>query len=297
MRVSDTQLSQSFLRNTFASKKKMERLQNELTTGSKINKPSDSPAGAAKLMRMNSTIKSSESFQRNIAESLATLRETSDALEGMLKEVNEVRALFTELENPVNNQYPESYAKKIQFALDSILNSANKEYNGKYLFGGTDFTAKPFGYTADKSAIELKVPDVSGEQKVKISGNLSQKVNISGEELFGTIGATDVFNALKKIVTDLESGALPDEADKQLIENFHGTLLDKTSESGIYINRLEDSKELLDNRIITLKELMSEETEVDVVETMIDLEHQDYLLQLAYKTSSMILPKSLVDYL
>jgi hypothetical protein len=37
--------------------------------------------------------------------------------------------------------------------------------------------------------------------------------------------------------------------------------------------------------------------EVDVVETMVDLEHQDYLLQLAYKTSSMILPKSLLDYL
>jgi len=286
MRISDTMLSQSYLRNIFNSKKRMEKMQTQLATGTKISKPSDSPAGAAKLMRLNNTIKNSESYKNNIGEGLASLKETSDGLEGMVAEIQALRGM-----------YPESYANKIGLSIDSLINIANKEYNGKYLFGGTDSSQKPYGFTTDESAIELKVPDVSGEHKVKISNNITQKINITGDELFGTMGTDDIFNTLKRIKDDLISGNLPSDADKQLVEDFHSTLLDVSSKVGIYTNRLYDSEELLNNRILTLKELMSDETEVDVVETMVDLEHQDYLLQLAYKTSAQILPKSLVDYL
>jgi flagellin-like hook-associated protein FlgL len=79
---------------------------------------------------------------------LASLKETNDALQGMLSEVQSLRGLFAEIENPVNNQYPESYATKIGLAIDSLINIANKEYNGKYLFGGTDNSQKPFGFTS-----------------------------------------------------------------------------------------------------------------------------------------------------
>lgn len=297
MRVSDTMLSRTYLSNLNRSKTQVEKLTTQIATGSKINKPSDSPSGSAKLMRLSNTTKESETYIKNIQEGLASLTETTDGLEMMLNDVESIRTLLTEIKNPVNNQYLDSYADKIDMALDSILNLANKEYNGKYLFGGTDFSNAPFGFDAGGTAIELKVPDVSGEHKIKISNNITQKINITGDELFGAIGAGDIFNTLISIRDDLNAGNLPDPADEQIIENFQGNLLDKISESGIITNRLYDSEELLNNRILALKELMSDETEVDVVEAMVDLEQQDYLLQLAYKTSSMILPKSLLDYI
>lgn len=290
-------LSRTYLSNLNRSKTQVEKLTTQIATGSKINKPSDSPSGSAKLMRLSNTTKESETYIKNIQEGLASLTETTDGLEMMLNDVESIRTLLTEIKNPVNNQYLDSYADKIDMALDSILNLANKEYNGKYLFGGTDFSNAPFGFDAGGTAIELKVPDVSGEHKIKISNNITQKINITGDELFGAIGAGDIFNTLISIRDDLNAGNLPDPADEQIIENFQGNLLDKISESGIITNRLYDSEELLNNRILALKELMSDETEVDVVEAMVDLEQQDYLLQLAYKTSSMILPKSLLDYI
>ncbi len=297
MRISDAMLSNTYLSNLNKSKIEVDKLTTQISTGSKINKPSDSPSGTAKLIRLSNTIKESETFIKNIQEGLASLTETTEGLEMMMEDVEEVRTILTQIQNPSNEPYLDSYADKIDLALNSILSLANKEYNGKYIFGGTDFSTAPYGFTADSSAIELKVPDVSGEHKVRISSTTTQKINITGDELFGTVGTDDIFNTLIRIRDDLKSGNLPSAADTQLVEDFHSNLLDKTALSGNISNRLYDSEELLESRILTLKDLMSKETEVDVVEAMVDLEQQDYLLQLAYKTSSMVLPKSLLDYL
>ena len=297
MRISDTMLSRTYLSNVNKSKERIGDLSTQISTGSKINKPSDSPTGAAKMLRIDSSLNSSDAYMNNIQEGLASLAETNNALESILSEVQSVRDILTEIQNPVNSANLDSYAEKIDLMLSSILNSANQEYDGKYLFGGTDYSDVPYGYNAAETAIELKVADVSGEHKIKIAKNINQQINVTGEELFGAIGAGDIFNTLIQISNDLKNGNMPSSADTQAVEDFHGTLLDKISGAGTITNRLTDAEELLNNRVLSLKELLSDETEVDVVEAMVDLEMQDYLLQLAYKTSSMILPKSLLDYI
>ncbi len=76
---------------------------------------------------------------------------------------------------------------KLIFALNSILNHANAKFNGKYVFGGTDFSSEPFGFDSGNTSIEKKVGDTSGVQVVKTSQNIFQKINLSGSEVFGTI--------------------------------------------------------------------------------------------------------------
>ncbi|MBN1302506.1 MAG: hypothetical protein JW995_14910 [Melioribacteraceae bacterium] len=297
MRISDTMLSQTYLNNVYKSKQGVEKLTTQIATGSKLNKPSDSPSGTARLLRLTSTIETADVYIKNIQEGIANLTETSNALEGMIKNVTDARVIFTEIQNPSNTNNIDEYANRLDLILDSMLNLANTEYNGKYLFAGTDFDAKPYGFTSDGSAVELKVTDVSADHKVKISENINQKININGTELFGSIGAGDIFNTIKKISDDLKGGSLPGSADVQIINDFYDNLLNKTTQTGVYINRLNDSEQLLNQSKLTIQELISKEKDIDVVEATINLEQQDYLLQVAYKTSSMILPKSLVDFI
>jgi flagellin-like hook-associated protein FlgL len=48
---------------------------------------------------------------------------------------------------------------------------------------------------------------------------------------------------------------------------------------------------------LTLQGLLSSEQDVDMARATVDLQAQDYSLQLSYKIASMILPKSLLDFL
>ena len=60
------------------------------------------------------------------------------------------------------------------------------------------------------------------------------------------------------------------------------------------IQTLED---ILLNREIETSELLSMEKEVDIARALIDLESAQFSLDVSYRISSMILPRSLLDYL
>ena len=90
---------------------------------------------------------------------------------------------------------------------------------------------------------------------------------------------------------------MPSDEEFDAVKDFYQHVLDKQSQNGNLISQLEDTTELLNNRILNLQELMSNEQDVDEAEVILELQNQDYQLQLAYKLSSMILPKSLLDYL
>ena len=297
MRISDSMLQSNFLRNLNFSKAKMEELQTQIASNNKINRPSDSPSGAAKIMRFRTNITQTKDFVGNIDNSLAFIQESMRGLEYILDESTKILVDLAEIQNPSNDGNLESYANQIDTSLNIILESANTEFNGQYIFGGTDDSKSPYGFTADGSAVELKVGDVSGDRKVKISKNITQKINVDGSELFGDIDGTDVFNKLIDIRDNLRNGIKPTDADVKAIENFSSSVRDHLSDVGNVSNKLDDSKTILSNQILTLEGLISKESEVDLAASTIELQNYDYSLQLSYKMSSMFLTRSLLDYI
>ncbi len=187
MRISDLLISNNYLNSINTAKSRMAQLQNEIATGNKINRPSDSPSGTAKVLRFLNGISQTDVFSDNIQNSLSFLNQTSSAMDNIQSEVVNVLTDLTEINNIENNNDLNSYADKIDLSLNSILNSANSKYDGKYLFGGTDFGSVPYGFTGDGSAVEVKVNSVSGIQSVRVSSNINQKINMTGTEVFGTI--------------------------------------------------------------------------------------------------------------
>ena len=417
MRISDLLISNNYLSSINTAKIRMAQLQNQLATGNKVNRPSDSPSGTTKILQYLNGISQTDGYSGNIENSLSALNETSFSMESMQSEIVKILTNLTEIENVANNENLGSYADQIDLSLNAILNYANSKYDGKYLFGGTDFSSVPFGFSADGSVIEVKAGDVSGSQKVKLSPNITQKINITGTELFGTIlsqrgtldknsavgdaftnsvsindstgnpysfnatftktddntyalsydvvdsggnsiygsppaaktisfdpdsgriltmdGKTnysfsikdsgkkidfnfdtsflkesnsssltinanqqnDIFNTLIQIRDNLRLGIRPTEVQEQIVNDFNSRVLDKISNVGNVINQLNDANDLLSSQKIGFQELLSKEQSVDVAQSVMDLQNQDYLLQVAYKLASTTLPKSLLDYL
>ncbi len=297
MRISDSMLQSNFLRNMNYSKTEIERLQTEIASNNKINKPSDSPSGAAKIMRFRNSITQTKDFIGNIDNSLAFIDESMRGLEYILDETTKILVDLTEIQNPSNDGNLDSFANQIDSSLNIILESANIEFNGQFIFGGTDDSTLPYGYTADGSAVELKSTDVSGYRSVKISKNTTQKLNVPGSELFGDIDGTDIFNKLIEIRDNLRNGIKPTDDDVSFIENFGDDVRDRLSEVGNISNKLYDSKVISGNQILTLEGLVAKESEVDLAAATIKLQNYDYSLQLSYKMSAMFLSRSLLDYI
>ncbi len=297
MRISDSMMQNNFLRSLNSSKEKMEKLQTQIASNSKITKPSDSPSGASKIMRFNANITQTKDFVGNIDNSLAFVQESMTSLEYILDESTKILVNLAEIQNPSNDGNLNAFANQIDSSLNILLESANVEFNGQYLFAGTDDSKVPYGFSDDGLTVELKANDVSGNRRVKISKNLTQNINVSGSKLFGDINGTDIFNKLIEIRDNLKNGIRPTDADVETIENFSASVRDNLSEVGNIFNRLESSKEILQNQVLTLEGLISKESEVDIAAASIELQNYDYSLQLSYKMSSMFLTRSLLDYI
>jgi flagellar hook-associated protein 3 FlgL len=186
MRISDIMLTQGFLNNVSKTKKGISKLNTQILTEQKVQKASDDPAAASKILRLGIQLSKNSSYSQNITNSLSFLEETNFALESVQSEVTDVLTKLTELNNETNVSNYKSYAEQIDLALNSIIDLANSESEGRYVFGGTDFSEKPYGYSADELSIESKV-NTSGNLNVKVSSNITQTINTSGTDVFGTI--------------------------------------------------------------------------------------------------------------
>jgi flagellar hook-associated protein 3 FlgL len=410
-------MTTGFLNNVSKTKKNINKLNSQILNEQKVLKASDNPSSASKILRLGIQLSKNESYSANITSGLAFLDETTFALESIQSEVSDVLTKLTELNNETNADNYKTYAEQIDLALKTIIDLANSESGGKYIFGGTDYSEKPYGYSADALGVESKV-NTAGNQNIKISSNMTQKINMSGTEVFGTllsqsgnidrnmaVGATytttgtvynslkepytvsltytktadntysltydvldststsiystppdavevafdpesgdmttingistdyfnikdsdhhldfsldlskfdetdaassstvsvnqtsDIFNTLMRIKNDLYNGQKPSEEDEQLLKDFNTRILDSITETGNIINRLNDTEDLLASQKTVYQDLYNNEQEVDIAQAIVDLQSYEYSLEMAYKISSSVMTKSLLDYL
>ncbi|HKJ80493.1 MAG TPA: flagellar basal body FlgE domain-containing protein, partial [Ignavibacteriaceae bacterium] len=206
MRITDLMMSNNFLSNLNATKSKVSDLQTELALGTTIQKPSDSPNGTVNLLGWNNQIAQANNIMSNIDNGLAFVNDSTQAMQNIQDEITNVMSSLTQVQNAANDQNLSSFSDQINTALSLILDSANTESNGEYVFAGTDFANAPFGYTSDGKSIEVKDSNISGAQNIRISPNVSQQINLSGTDVFGTIvqggGNIDSSTAVGATVTN-----------------------------------------------------------------------------------------------
>lgn len=413
-RVTDLMLSDIFYKNLNQSKNTVGEIQNNIATGVKINKPSDSPTGTSKLLSLYQQKNDLQLFVKNIDSALAFANTTVSSMSDIQTEIQKILVNLTELNNPINAQEKDSYIQEIEFSLKNIIDLANGEFEGKYLFAGTNYSSKPFIQDVIDNSVSFN-SNIDGAQKIKIGKNVDQKINISGAELFQSvlnqignldssspIGAltnltqeifdadgnsysfqanytktaaqeyslnysiidsegntifsdsnnlkfnattgsletidgdvakpininlpsnkinvifnptslveknssttitnqlnqkTDVLNTIASIIENLKTGNEVNNNQIKIINDFNSLILNKISEEGTIINRLEDAKNLNEQQNIEIQKLISTENDVDIVKASIDLQSNQFTLDLLYKISSSILPKSILDYL
>ncbi len=187
MRITDLMISNDYLYNLTATKSKLNDLQTEIATGNKIQKPSDSPDGTVNIIGWNNRISQANTLMSNIDDGQSFVNDSTQAMQNIQDQITTVLSNLTQVQNATNSQNLNNFAQEIDSSLSLILDSANSKSNGKYIFGGTDNSSAPFGYSSDGKSIEVKGSNISGTQSIYISPDIKQQINFSGTDVFGTI--------------------------------------------------------------------------------------------------------------
>ncbi|MGB2863698.1 MAG: flagellar hook-associated protein FlgL [Sedimentisphaerales bacterium] len=123
----------------------MARLQEQVTTGSRINRPSDDPSCSYRVVTLNSQEKSLGNYINNLSEAVGTLELSSTVIQEIGSSLTETKVRLTQVIGGIyHEETRERAAEGINDILEQVVSLANTKHIGQYLFGGNNTTSAPY---------------------------------------------------------------------------------------------------------------------------------------------------------
>lgn len=145
MRVTQTMLVSDLLKNLNTSMNKMDSLQMQLSSGQRINKPSDDPAGLVKALRMRTRLSEGSQYKTNVGDAVNFMNACDQSLSDINEVLQKVRELTVKAATATNETDSwASISQEIDQLNEQIQLLANSQYGTKYIFSGSNVSQMPW---------------------------------------------------------------------------------------------------------------------------------------------------------
>ena len=162
------------------------RLQEQASTGSYINRPSDEPSAAYQILGLNSQQKSLENYTSNLSNVTTTLELSSKILGDMISTLTETKTRLTQIASGIYDQEGQQrVAEIINDALEQIVLLANTKHTDQYLFGGSNTSSAP--YVVERTNGEITNVTYQGsfeERNIEVAPNAHISTFYVGDNVF-----------------------------------------------------------------------------------------------------------------
>lgn len=189
-------------------------LQERLSSGKRINRPSDDPGGAEIVLKLRTSQTEIEQFKRNAAASNQKLNAADDTLSSYTNILDRLKTLVTQgLSDTTTQPARDALATEIQSLRERVLNTANSKYGDEYIFGGTRQNAPPYDPTSSIPAVTPTNP-----QYVQIEpGTNAIAVGVTAETVFAD-STSNIFTDIDAAITALRGTGNP-ITDRTTLQN------------------------------------------------------------------------------
>jgi flagellar hook-associated protein 3 FlgL len=326
MRVTNKMLSNSYLNDMKANMANLRKIQQQLTTGKEIRKPSDDPFKVARTMQLHTNIETNKQYNENIKDTLNWL-DTTDTVLGQAGNVfHRINELLVSCGDAgYGKSEKQAVKQEINEKVGELSQILNTNFDGKYLFSGsrgtykptkieqeeiTDTSGKVIGYNK-KLKYDFRDPaNKTNEEnmlkqklKVEISQGVSMDYNVSiadvmefknekgdslklDEILSSIVNNIDKDNTKELITTDLQNA-----------QDAFNNMLKLRSEIGAKQNRMESAGDKNKDENLNMTEILSKTEDIDITEKVMEFATMQTIYIASLQTSAKVLQPTLFDYM
>jgi len=304
MRITQNMMSNIFVRNIQKQGEAMLLRQEQLASQKRINRPSDDPAGMARVLDGRSTLAAIDQYVENIKQGKTRLEVTEKTLQQVDDLVQQARKLAEANSGAdVTADQRALAAENAKEIYDQVMQLANSRFGGRYMFSGYQTGTPAFARDDDYKATYHNPPSATpdppntGSFQIPIADNVKVSVDADGRNYFGD-GASGVFSELQKLINGLESADTAQiQATIDPLEAAHVQIMNKRSEGAPKQYRLEASEQYWTHFKPQIQAAMGRDEDADITRVAVELNN----LKTAYETSmaaaAKIIQRGLVDFL
>jgi flagellar hook-associated protein 3 FlgL len=301
MRVTSLMSSRAMVRDLNENLSRMDTLQQRLSSGKQITRPSDDPYGTSRALSLRGELGGLDQFQRNVDDGTGWLNTSDTALSQMSNVLARVRELLVDGGNDTAGPAARAaMADEIDQLAESVKQEADVQYGGRYVFSGTATDTPPYALGgADAYAGN------AGTITRAIGPGVELPLNTDIRALLGDGQAArddKLLNTLRDISDHLRGGTAADAnalrgTDLQRLDVNLDTLNGVRADVGARTNRLAIASSRLSGLAVNTTRLLSETEDADMAKTIIDYTTQQAAYTAALRAGANIVQSSLLDFL
>jgi flagellar hook-associated protein 3 FlgL len=265
-----------------------QKLQNQLSSGRQVERPSDDPSAAISSMKLRSQRRADEQYLRNIDDARGRLSMADDALVSISSQIRRSQELMTSARNAANG--PDSraaIAAELSEIRKSVIDTFNVRWIDRPVFGGT---------APGQNAVDLDTGAFVGNDspiQARISRDVTMRIDVRG-----TDAAADILpELLAKAVDDVLNN--PDSvADDQLaMDGVLSKVLKSLGDVGARAAQLETTQQAVDKERLDFTSRISENEDVDLPYAIMNLQSAQVAYQASLGAAAKVMQTSLLDFL
>ncbi|MEL7310346.1 MAG: flagellar hook-associated protein FlgL [Pseudomonadota bacterium] len=185
MRVSNQGFFRNAVGNIQGLQQELNAVQEQIATGRRIQRPSDDPNGASRILDYRESLATLEQYQRNTELARNRLRLSEDTLTQVTSALQRARELTLQAANASQTNETRGFiATELSESVDALLALANtRDASDQFLFSGFQSGTQPFSRTI--GGFTYNGDD--GQRFIQVSASRQIADTNSGDEIFARI--------------------------------------------------------------------------------------------------------------
>lgn len=295
-RVSDLQTFSVVSANLRRLQSRLQHLNDQASSGFRVNRPSDDPAGASAVVRSYSIVNSLNQDTRAAGFARGFLGAQDGILDDASNIITRGREIAVQQANGViSDDERAAAAEEVHSLLEALVALGNSDLGGRCLFSsGEDVVPGEEPFTDPNDPGFDPANPYSGSTaplQVEVGSGQVIRVTTSGDEVLGSSVA-----ALADLETRLSAGTDPAGALAALDEAAADISTERAS-IGARIERIDQRMGQIDQAELVTTELINTTRGADVVGIVSNLVELQAQLQVAAAASQMVIETNLVNIL
>lgn len=311
MRVTNRMMVSSLMGNVNNNLNQLQKYENQLSSKVKVDKISDDPVAAAKILKAKSELQSQKQYSANMQYASGWLRSADDALASASDVFQRTRAIAVSGSNGATAiESSKALGIQIDSIIDELVHIANTDYNGSYIFAGGKSDQTPFT-TIPANGANITAVEFIADNEAALDETYNQKIEISkgvtidlaaGRMTFHTSqNGTDInsaFQTLIRLRDHLLNGN--QQAVNDLIadiDRLNDQVINERAVVGAKSNRVDQAQDRVESFNTSLNTLVSNLGDTDYFEAFALYNSQLAVYEASLAVGAKIIQPSLLDFL
>jgi flagellar hook-associated protein 3 FlgL len=303
MRITNNMLQRDTIATLQSQSKQLLAAQRRVTSGLRIERVSDDPAGASAAMGARRELRALTQYQRNVDLAGARLNAEEGALDALGHTLVRARELAIAAGGPGGEANYETILAEVRQLLGHAVALGNTRFGDEHLFGGHQPGTAPFRVPGADDA-EPPAPGSpflsaegagQGQRETEISAGRAFLMNHDGQQVFLDSGALAALAGLADALESHSAAAIGESLGA--LDAAFSKVQSLLGDVGARANQLELTTANLRALEVNLQTFRSDLEEVDFERAVTELVTRQTAYQAAMAATSRVIGMTLTDYL